>query len=55
MPPGLRRKSIAAGMRAAITMASWPAPLGIVFTRKPQASIASVTKAVRRSSMGTAG
>ena len=34
MPPGLRRNSIAVGMRVAITMASWPAPLGIRFAGK---------------------
>jgi hypothetical protein len=41
MPPGLRRKSMAVGTRAAITMASCPAPLGIIFSGKPAASIAS--------------
>ena len=41
--------------RAAIIMASWPAPLGIALTGKPAASMASLMKAVRRSSIGTAG
>ncbi len=35
MPPGLRRKSMAVGTRAAITIASWPAPLGICLAGKP--------------------
>jgi len=47
MPPGLRRKSIAVGILEAITIASWPAPLVMVFTGKPAASIASVRNAVR--------
>ena len=55
MPPGLRRKSMAVGTRAAITIASWPAPLGIRFAGNPAASIASARNAVSRSSIGTAG
>ena len=55
MPPGLRRKSMAVGTRPAITIASWPAPLGICLAASPTASIASARNAVSRSSIGTAG
>ena len=33
MPPGLRRNSIAAGIRRASTIASWPAPLAMLMHR----------------------
>src|SRR5918999_1233115 len=46
MPPGLRRKSIAAGIRDATIIASWPAPLDRRWTGTPVRRTASSSAAV---------